>query len=267
MYTDKPIEPPPAYARGDATFAQIAGDLHKSTDLSPDFKGALNALREFLVSQEKDTLSKNQLRVLRSQAVYALEECARYRNEGGDLSRVLPVITQILTVASGQLAQSPQWDQVVQDPSAIGRLNTTIGDAFDRLAEQIRQIAKGENSESIMYENELRAAREKDRKKIAELESAIRELESSSRTPNEVVQSSMTENLKIIGDSSVYVEQKQVDARRALAVIAELTGKSLPPSTMLDRKFVIMGSQAISQGASYDVFLGEYFTGEKVAIK
>ncbi|CAE6418215.1 unnamed protein product [Rhizoctonia solani] len=267
MNTDLPTGPPPAYTRGDATFAQVVGDLHKSVELGPDFKDALDAFREFLVSQEKITLNKDQLRILRSQAVYVLEECAKYRNEGGDLSRVLPIITEIFTVVSEQLAQGPRWDQVVQDPSAIDRLNTTIGDAFDRLAEQMRQMAKGENAESTMYENELRAAREKDRKKIAELESAIRELESSSRTPNEVVQSSMTENLKIIGDSSVYVEQKQVDARRALAVIAELTGKSLPPSTMLDRKFVIMGSQAISQGASYDVFLGEYFTGEKVAIK
>ncbi|CAE6470447.1 unnamed protein product [Rhizoctonia solani] len=36
---------------------------------------------------------------------------------------------------------------------------------------------------------------------------------------------------------------------------------------MLDRKFVSIGNQAISQGSSYDVFLGEYFTGEKIAIK
>ncbi|KDN35935.1 hypothetical protein RSAG8_11198, partial [Rhizoctonia solani AG-8 WAC10335] len=36
---------------------------------------------------------------------------------------------------------------------------------------------------------------------------------------------------------------------------------------MLDRKFVAIGNHAISQGSSYDVFLGEYFTGEKIAIK
>ncbi|KAH7320503.1 kinase-like domain-containing protein [Rhizoctonia solani] len=267
MNIDAPTGPPPAYTRGDATFAQVVGDLHKSVELSPDFKDALDAFREFLVNQEKITLSKDQLRILKSQSVYVLEECAKYRNEGGDLSRVLPIITQIFTVVSEQLAQGPRWDQVVQDPSAIDTLNATIGDAFDRLAEQMRQMAKGENAESTMYKKELESARENDHKKIAELEAAIRDLESANRNPNDVVQSSMTENLKIIGDSSVYVGQKQIDARRSLAVISELTGKSLPPSTMLDRNFVSIGSQAISQGASYDVFLGEYFTGEKVAIK
>lgn len=119
-----------------------------------------------------------------------------------------------------------------------------------------------------MYKNELERARENDRKKIEELESVIRELRSgANQSPNEAVQSSIEENLKIIGDPSPYIGQKQIDAKKSLALIAELTGKSLPPNTMLDRKFVTIGSHAISQGSSYDVFLGEYFTGEKIAIK
>ncbi|KAG8723706.1 hypothetical protein FRC11_002358, partial [Ceratobasidium sp. 423] len=36
---------------------------------------------------------------------------------------------------------------------------------------------------------------------------------------------------------------------------------------MLDREFVTIGNQAISLGSSYDVFVGEYFTEEKIAIK
>jgi hypothetical protein len=63
------------------------------------------------------------------------------------------------------------------------------------------------------------------------------------------------------------VGQRRVDAKRSLAILAELTGQSLPPSTLLDREFVTIGNHAISQGPSYDVFLGEYFTGEKIAIK
>lgn len=54
---------------------------------------------------------------------------------------------------------------------------------------------------------------------------------------------------------------------QALAIITSLTGKSLPTSTLLDQKFVTIGKTAINQGNSYDIFLGEYFTGEKVAIK
>ena len=57
------------------------------------------------------------------------------------------------------------------------------------------------------------------------------------------------------------------DAKKVLAIVAELTGLPLPPSTLLDREFVTIGSKALSQGNDYDIFLGEYFTGEKIAIK
>jgi hypothetical protein len=63
------------------------------------------------------------------------------------------------------------------------------------------------------------------------------------------------------------VQQQQVDAKRSLKIVAELTGKSLPPSTLLGKEFVTIGSHAIHQGSSYDIYLGEYFTGEKIAIK
>lgn len=50
-------------------------------------------------------------------------------------------------------------------------------------------------------------------------------------------------------------------------ILAEMTGQSLPPSAILDKEFVKIGNYAVSQGGVYDVFLGEYFTGEKIAIK
>ncbi|KAJ1301876.1 hypothetical protein OPQ81_000716 [Rhizoctonia solani] len=268
MNIDTPTEPPPAYTRGDATFAQVAKDLDGSVELSPDFKDALAAFRQFLASQEKDRLSKHQLKLLKSQAVYVLEECAKYKSEGGDLSMVLPVVTEIFTGLSEELEQGPRWEQAITDPSVIRRLESTIGDAVDRLEDQMRKMARGEDAESTIYKNELERARENDRRKIEELESVIRELQSSpNQSPSEAVQSSIEENLKIIGDPSAQVGQKQIDAKKSLALIAELTGKSLPRNTMLDRKFVTIGNHAISQGASYDVFLGEYFTGEKIAIK
>ncbi|CAE6482150.1 unnamed protein product [Rhizoctonia solani] len=261
------LDPPPAYSRVDVTYAQVAGDIHKSVEISPDFNDALAAFRDFLVSQEQARLTKDQLRLLRSQAVSVLEECAKFKSGGGDLSTVLPIVTEIFTGVSQEIAQGPRWDQVVTNPAIIGRLESTIGDAVNRLEDQLRQMAKGEDAESTMYKNELEKARENDRRKIEELETVIRDLQSANQTPNDVVQNSIEENLKIIGDPSSYVGQKQIDARHALAVIAEITGKSLPPKTMLDRTFVTIGNQAISQGSSYDVFVGEYFTGEKIAIK
>jgi hypothetical protein len=52
------MDPPPAYTREDATFAQVAIDIHKSTDISPDFHRALIAFKDFLASQENVTLTK-----------------------------------------------------------------------------------------------------------------------------------------------------------------------------------------------------------------
>ncbi|KAG8687646.1 hypothetical protein FRC11_006859 [Ceratobasidium sp. 423] len=268
MNTDIPTGPPPAYTRGDATFAQVAKDLHSATDLGPDFKDALDAFRQFLASQEIDRLSKHQLKLLRSQAVYVLEECAKHKHAGGDLSTVLPVVTEIFTGVSEELRQGPRWDEAITDPSVIRRLESTIGNAVDRLEDQMHQMANGEDAESTTYKNELERARENDRRKIGELESVIRELQSSdNQSPSEVVESSIEENLKFVGNPSASFGKNQIDARRSLAIIAELTGKSLPPNTMLDRKFVTIGNQAINQGSSYDVFVGEYFTGERIAIK
>ncbi|KDN35934.1 hypothetical protein RSAG8_11197, partial [Rhizoctonia solani AG-8 WAC10335] len=270
MDFDVPTGPPPAYTRGDVTFAQVAKDLDASIELSPEFKDALTAFRQFVASQEKDRLSKYQLNLLRSQAVYVLEECARYKSKEGDLSMVLPALTEIFTGVSEQLEQGPRWDQAITDPTVIRKLESTVGNAVDRLEDQMRRMARGEDAESTLYKDELERARAKDRRKIEELESAIWGLQTpANQSPdlNEVVENSMEENLKIIRDPSASVGQKQIDARKSLAVIAELTGRSLPPNTMLDRKFVAIGNHAISQGSSYDVFLGEYFTGEKIAIK
>lgn len=42
---------------------------------------------------------------------------------------------------------------------------------------------------------------------------------------------------------------------------------SLPPSILLGKEFVTIEKPAINQGINYDIYLGEYFTGEKIAIK
>ncbi|CAE6492369.1 unnamed protein product [Rhizoctonia solani] len=63
------------------------------------------------------------------------------------------------------------------------------------------------------------------------------------------------------------MKQQREKAKQSLAILAEMTGQPLPPSTLLGKEFVTVGTHAISQGTNYDIFLGEYFTGEKIAIK
>ena len=115
-----------------------------------------------------------------------------------------------------------------------------------------------------MYRDELPQARDKDRQKMELLPESIKNA-SPNQNLNAAVARSMEESLKIIRDTTVG--QERVDAKRCLAILAELTGQPLPPSTILDREFVTIGEQAIHQGPSYDIFKGEYFTGEPIAIK
>ncbi|KAG8724216.1 hypothetical protein FRC09_020801 [Ceratobasidium sp. 395] len=135
-----------------------------------------------------------------------------------------------------------------------------------------------------MYTDELKKAQQNDRAKLEELEAIVRQVASQSGGSfDAIVERSMeqqlqachvqryeqlsvmlTLTLKIIRDPTVG--QKQIDAKRALAILAELTGRSLPPNTMLGQEFVKIGHE-IHQGTNYDVFLGEYFTGEKIAVK
>ncbi|KAG9075906.1 hypothetical protein FRC06_009818, partial [Ceratobasidium sp. 370] len=119
--------------------------------------------------------------------------------------------------------------------------------------------------ELFMYKEELAKAQRRDRAKIEALEAIVKQMPQRGGSLDAIIQRSMEDNLKIITDHTV--EQKQVQAKLALAILAGLTGKSLPPSTLLGRDFVTIGKHAIHQGTNYDVFLGEYFTGEKIAIK
>jgi hypothetical protein len=78
----------------------------------------------------------------------------------------------------------------------------------------------------------------------------------------------LTASPQILGDPTMKrMKQQREQAKQSLAILAEMTGQPLPPSTLLGKEFVTVGSHAISQGTSYDIFRGEYFTGEKIAIK
>ncbi|KAG8707876.1 hypothetical protein FRC08_000242 [Ceratobasidium sp. 394] len=255
---------PPPYSLEDrktATFAEVA----KYTDNDPGFKAVLRSFREFLNNQEAVKLSQNQLELFRGLSVLVLESSVSSIKRGGDVSEILSNSARILDTVSSSLETKTQINVVIDDPRELSDLESNIREGFEGLEAQLRKLVQASEPESTMYREELLKARQRDRAKIEELEAIVKQAPQSTGNLDAIIQQSMEENLKIIGDHTVG--QKQVEARRALAILTGLTGKSLPPSTLLGRDFVTIGPRAIHQGTSYDVFLGEYFTGEKIAIK
>ncbi|KAG9088100.1 hypothetical protein FS749_002415 [Ceratobasidium sp. UAMH 11750] len=262
------IDAPPAYTPHEAkvaTFAEVATRVAGSVTGNPaEVKDALEAFRAFLANQENVTLSKNQLQVLKGQGVLVLEETANRLKSGGDASQILPEAANIFRSVSVKLESKTKWESVLQERDGPKQLETVINDAFNGL-EALRELLKGTDSESTMNRNELLNARQEDQKELEELKAVIGETSQPAGNLATRALESMNHNLKIIGDTAV--SQPHQDAKRALSIIAQLTGQSLPPSTILGKEFVTIGHQAIHQGSSYDIFLGEYFTGEKIAIK
>ncbi|KAG9103138.1 hypothetical protein FRC07_010079 [Ceratobasidium sp. 392] len=259
-------DPPPAYTRLEAkktvTFAEVATPIVQDY---PVFENVLGSFKDFLANQETIKLSKNQLELFRGLIVVVLEASAKTIKDGGDVSEVLTTSTRILDSMSSSLETKKELKDVMNNPSELNDLESKISEGFEGLEAQLRKLAQANELEFTMYREELLEAQRKDRAKIVELEAIVKQTApESSGNFNDWVEKSMEEKLKIIGDRTVG--QEQVDAKRALAILAELTGKSLPPSTMLGQEFVQIG-QEIHQGTNYDVFMGEYFTGEKIAIK
>ncbi|KAG8737399.1 hypothetical protein FRC10_008254 [Ceratobasidium sp. 414] len=258
------VDPPPAYTAKEAktaTFAEVAFRVAGSTGNLDPVKDALEAFRAFLASEENVTLSKNQLQVLRGQGVLVLEESANYLKAGGDASDVWPKVASIFRSVSDNLESKGQLEVVLKERDGSKQLDTMIHKAFEALQEELRKLSRGDGSESTMNKNELLDARQQDENQLVEFKAAIGGADNLTTRAQE----SIDRNLKIIGDSTVT--QPHQDAKRALAIVTQLTGQSLPPSTFLGKDFVTVGQHAINQGTSYDIFLGEYFTGEKIAIK
>ncbi|KAG8730017.1 hypothetical protein FRC10_003209 [Ceratobasidium sp. 414] len=260
------VDAPPVYTAHEAktvTFAEVATRVVESTGNPDEVKDALEAFRAFLASQENVTLSKNQLQVLKGRGVLVLEETANYLKSGGDVSEILPKVASIFQSVSDNLESKTKWENVLEERDGPKQLETMINDAFNNL-ETLRELLKGTHAESTVNRDELLNARQEDQKKLEELKAVIEEAQPAENLATRALES-MNRNLKIIGDPTI--SQPHQDAKRALSVIAQLTGQSLPPSTVLGKDFVTIGQQAIHQGSSYDIFLGEYFTGEKIAIK
>ncbi|CEL60554.1 hypothetical protein RSOLAG1IB_09736 [Rhizoctonia solani AG-1 IB] len=260
------------YSRSEATFAQVESEIDETSDGSLDFADTLHAFRIFLETTENLRVAKGQLKVLRSQAVFTLEECARFRREGGDLSKVLPVITQTLFEVSNKLQKEGHWAKCIRDPVVISKLEVAVGDALTKLMEQATKLtgqsALGEHSELPAYKSDLTESSRLDRGNLACVEKVVQPQKyPASDGLIEVVRAAISEYLTIMERSSNATAEPQMQARKQLGTIVEITGEPLPWGTMLDRRFVTVGNHSVSKGSSYDVFVGEYFTGEQVVVK
>ncbi|KAG8720357.1 hypothetical protein FRC08_000455 [Ceratobasidium sp. 394] len=254
--------PPPPYSledRKSTTFAEVS----TSTQDIPSFKEVLVAFSEFIAAQEAVTLSKNQLELFRGLSALVLETCVISTKNGGDVSEILSTCTKILDTVSASIKTQTQINVVIEDPRTLSDLESNIREGFNGLEAELCKLVQ--TLESTVYREELLKAQQRDRIIVEELQTIVKQALQSEGNLDAIIQSLIEENLKIIGDH--MVGYKQVEARRALAILTGLTGKSLPPSTLLGRDFVTIGPRAINQGTSYDIFLGEYFTGEKIAIK
>ncbi|KAG9124470.1 hypothetical protein FRC07_011528 [Ceratobasidium sp. 392] len=194
-----------------------------------------------------------------------LEEMAECFRNGRDISDILAEVIRIFTSISSNLESKVQWATLFANPNELRTLESKIGEAVSGLDAQLHTLLKDVKIGSYVYRDELLKALQKDQEKIQELETIIKEMHYPIDNLDACVQRLMEDSLKIIGERTV--QQQQVLAKRSLAIIAELTGKSLPPAALVGREFVTIGSHAVHQGPSYDVFLGEYFTGEKIVIK
>ncbi|KAG8779583.1 hypothetical protein FRC12_024066 [Ceratobasidium sp. 428] len=256
---------PPPYSltedRKTKPFAEVAQPVWDN----PLFKEVLGSFRLFLSNQETAKITKDQLGLFRALSVLVLEASAKSINEGGDVSDVLAASTEILNTVSSRLETAKGLNDVIQNPNQLNDIESNIRESFEKLEAQLRKLVRATELEATMYRDELSKAQQSDRAKIKQVETIVRQMApQSGGSFDAIVQKSMEEKLKIIRDPTIG--QEQIDAIRALAILAELTGKSLPPSTMLGQQFVTIGIE-IHQGTNYDVFKGEYFTGEKIAVK
>ncbi|KAG9122484.1 hypothetical protein FRC07_001106 [Ceratobasidium sp. 392] len=174
-------------------------------------------------------------------------------------------ISNIFLTVSETLESKTDWQVILRDVDGPTSVEALVKNALDGLQEEYRKISKEYESELPMIRREFQIARLEDQKKIAQLTAVIEQQSKATENLATAVRELVDHNLKIIGDPTI--SQPHQDAKDALAIITELTGQTLPPSTILDENFVTIEKQTISQGTSYDVFLGEYFKREKVAVK
>ncbi|KAG8755391.1 hypothetical protein FRC12_010895 [Ceratobasidium sp. 428] len=254
---------PPRYSltedRKTKPFAEVANRLWDN----PVFREVLASFRRFLSKQEIAKITKNQLGLLRALSVLVLEASAESINDGEDVSDVLATSTQILNTVSSRLEAAKDLNDVIQNLNQLDDMESNIRESFAGLETQLRKLVQATKLETTIYTDELSKAQRSDRAKTEEVEAIVRQMApQSGGSFDTIVGKSMEEKLK----AYPTVGQAQMDAKRALAILTELTGRSLPSSTMLGKDFVTIGHE-IHQGTNYDVFMGEYFTGEKIAVK
>ncbi|KAG8690387.1 hypothetical protein FRC11_011965 [Ceratobasidium sp. 423] len=270
METDITTLPPPPYIssieRSSATLAEIEAKIDQINHLDDAFQLSLAAFKDFLSIQESATMLRGQLTIVRSQIVLILEECARYQGEKGDLLEVLAVVNRNLTSLS-RLRPHIQWEVAIKGPELLREPESDIFKAYEELQMQLLRVSST-TPDVEGHRQRFLSAQQDDRARLEKLLSVLENSVSEAEDVEPSIQEIMCRALEILVDPTMRrMKQQREKAKQSLAILAEMTGQPLPPSTLLGKEFVTVGTRAISQGTSYDIFLGEYFTGEKIAIK
>ncbi|KAG9123133.1 hypothetical protein FRC07_000195 [Ceratobasidium sp. 392] len=246
-----------------ATFLEVADRIQDITWSNSIFDHVLRSFGVYLAYQEDVTLFRKQLDALKSQSILSLESNAKCYEQGGDVSEALSSVTQIFASVSALSKLNDRWSTILADLATKQDLENAISKAFDGLAMHPGGDLPAVEGKLKESRNKFLAAQREDRSKIAELEAIIGQAQDQTAEGLEdAVQQAMVENLQLLSG------QNQVDATRALAILVEVTGKSLPPSTLLGKTFVTFDTtHEIHQGTNYDIVLGKYFNSQEIAIK
>ncbi|CUA69243.1 Platelet-derived growth factor receptor alpha [Rhizoctonia solani] len=263
-----PISPSLAYPDEELTVAEVSSKLDKLADIGLDFTSALRALQQFLTIQEQITAGKDQLKVLKKQAIHALEECAMFKRQGGNLSNILPSITSALDEVSKGIKPGAQWCLILKDSRRMDAIEVLVRAASKSIAE-LSHLILGESTTSSIYAEELESARVADRMRFENFKLAVGVKIPDSVDPWEHINLWMDENLKNFSRTidRVTLDSTTANTKAALTAIAEVTGQSLPGGTILDERFIVISPYVIDHGARHDILRGKYFTGQVVAIK
>ncbi|KAG8680003.1 hypothetical protein FRC11_003056, partial [Ceratobasidium sp. 423] len=169
---------------------------------------------------------------------------------------------------SEQLKSKARWDLFIKDSLVISRVEVEIGEAFNKLVEQLRQLTRGKRADPPLDYTELDKAREVDREKMERIKLATKDKQyigPEFRNLDTNVTPLVEHCLALMAAERSTTEPGQLttDPKQTLAAIAELSGQSVPLITLVDEQF----TGIINQSANYEVLVGNYITGQQVAIK
>ncbi|CAE6496980.1 unnamed protein product, partial [Rhizoctonia solani] len=151
------------------------------------------------------------------------------------------------------------WEVAIKGPELLQEPEADIFKAYEELQAQLCRVSstppnlERHRQRFLLAQKDDRARLEK---LLLILESSVSETEDVEPSIQEIMCKALES--EILDDPTMRrMKQRRDEAKQSLAILAEMTGQPLPLSTLLGKEFVTVGTHAISQGTSYDIFLGE----------